>query len=353
MNHLVDFIKFNESVGLADATLIYNKFLTTEYEKFIEKFLLTNKDVYEESHYYKREDLLEFIESNNWEKWPVSEIYVEFSIKIMTDEKFTEKYPKKSSIYKENFTTTGACYPIVGYRKNQSYTIDSIDDRTDVSIHLRMELGGVVSRKFKFEEDLNFLLLEIESTVAHELNHAYEGWRRSSSGSPNLSADLTWALDDNRSKIKSEIWRVWYKNIGFNIYFSERHEVNAIVQEAWPYVQKYDLDELKKISPSWRTSDILSKFKATEFKKEMYDIITKFYPESEVDMVLLKLKNGLANKLIKTREKSEMLSEDKPSILGERIRKMSVDQFLIFVEKRLNLAGIKIKRKILRLYSLK
>lgn len=46
---------------------------------------------------------------------------------------------------------------------------------------------------------------EIESVIIHELNHGYEGYKRMTSGSGQLSVDVTWALDFNRSRIKKEI----------------------------------------------------------------------------------------------------------------------------------------------------
>jgi hypothetical protein len=65
------------------------------------------------------------------------------------------------------------------------------------------------------------------------------------------------------------------------------------------------------------------------------------------------MKDSLANKLIEERELSKESKIDSPSILGEKIKSMSLDKFLEFSQRRINSAGEKLRRRILRLYSLK
>ena len=64
-------------------------------------------------------------------------------------------------------------------------------------------------------------------------------------------------------------------------------------------------------------------------------------------------KGGFANQLIKNRENSINNKEDKPTLSGESVKTMSVDKFLAFIQKRVNRAGDRIQRNILKLYSLK
>ena len=81
-------------------------------------------------------------------------------------------------------------------------------------------------------------------------------------------------------------------------------------------------------------------------------MIKSFYGDKVDPTILLtRMKNGLANEMIKKYE--DIPDQDKPSIMGERIKKMSLDKFFNFVEKRVNLSGQRIRRKILKLYSLK
>jgi uncharacterized protein (DUF2252 family) len=97
----------------------------------------------------------------------------------------------------------------------------------------------------------------------------------------------------------------------------------------------------------------MKEFDAQTFKQKMTDKILSVYPDADVDMMLKRIKNGFANQLIKARESSIEKKEDKPTLSGEAIKAMSVDKFLTFIQKRINRAGNKIQRNILKLYSLK
>jgi hypothetical protein len=85
----------------------------------------------------------------------------------------------------------------------------------------------------------------------------------------------------------------------------------------------------------------------------MTDKILSTYPDADVDIMLRRIKNGFANQLIKNRESSINNKEDKPTLSGEVIKSMSVDKFLNFIQKRINRAGDRIQRNIVKLYSLK
>jgi hypothetical protein len=200
------------------------------------------------------------------------------------------------------------------------------------------------------------LSTEIESAITHELNHAYEGWNRFNKGKGGFSTDVTWALDVNRAKIKKDIWKIWYDQIGYYFYYSEPFEVNAMIQDAWPFVKKYDnIKEMKEKTPSWTYANRMINFKASTFKQKMTEKILNSYPDGnvDVDILLNRLKNSFANELIKLRQDSISRKEDKPYLSGEDVKKMSVDSFLNLVEKKVNKAGGKIQRRILKMYSLK
>lgn len=350
MIHITNFNDFsiNEAVGIATATLLYSDFILEETKKHFHKFMESGERKYKQVENYK---LDESITSNSdWVKMPVSNMRVEFIFVKKTDQVFAKDYPVSSKF--KNYTTTGACYSIAEKKVDEedSYLIDPIDDRTEHSIYLSLEVGAIICDKFNEYDDL---FLEVESAIIHELNHGYEGYSRMISGSGQVSVDVTWALDVNRSRIKKEIWKKWTEKIGYGVYYSEKHELNAMTQEALPYVKKYDVDEMKKKSPSWRNADDLEKFSAVEFKKEMSELINKFYPDVDPTLILNRIKNGFANQLDVARRESVERVEDAPSMSGKDIRKMDIDKFLLYLQKRFNLAGKDLKRRILRLYSLK
>ena len=352
MKHLKPY-KLFEAHGVAEATLIYNEFLLDEFNKNFDLFMKKDESVnkskgrnYSNITNYTKEDLSNFIENSLWPKFPVSSMEVTYNLEIMTDLEYATKFPSAAS-YKL-FIGTGACYNID--EEDGSSLQPAIDDRSDVTIHLKLEIGALITDSFS---DRDGLSIEVESSITHELNHGYEGWNRMRKGKGQLSTDVTWALEVNRSKIKKDIWKVWYDEIGYYVYWSELHEINAMVQDSWPYVKRYDINELKEKAPSWKFSKRMIEFDGVIFKEVMTDKILSIYPDADVDLMLRRIKNGFANELIKRREESINSKEDKPTLSGEKIKSMSVDKFLEFIQKRINRAGSRIQRNITKLYSLK
>ena len=333
-----------ETAGVAEATLIYNQFLLDEFNKYCDIALESGDKDYSHTQEYIQEDLMQFIQSELWPKYPISSMTVTYSLKTMTDEDWLKRFPTSTKRY----VGTGACYNIG--EEGGSEVKPSIDDRSDITLHLVLEIGAIISESFNDREGLS---VEIESAITHELNHGYEGWNRMKKDKGQVSTDVTYALDVNRAKIKKDIWKVWYDEIGFFVYWSEQHEINAMIQDAFPYVKRYDVDKLKDVCPSWRHSSKMIEFNAEVFKKKMTDKILSLYPNADVDMMLKRIKNGFANQLIKNREISIERKEDRPTLSGEAVRSMPVDKFLSFIEKRINRAGNKMRRGIIKLYSLK
>ena len=333
-----------EAHGVAEATLIYNQFLLDEFNKYCDIALETGEKDYSNSVNYSKEDLAQFIQTDVWPKYPISSMEVTYTLQTMTDEDWVKRFPTS----KKKYIGTGACYNID--EEGGSSIKPAIDDRSDVTIHLKLEIGALISDVFDNREGLS---LEIESSITHELNHGYEGWNRMKKGKGQVSTDVTWALDVNRSKIRKDIWKIWYDEIGYYVYWSELHEINAMTQDAYPYVKRYDIDEVKEKAPSWKFATKMKNFDANDFKQRMTDKILSVYPDVDVDIMLRRIKNGFANQLIKNRENSINNKEDKPTLSGESVKTMSVDKFLAFIQKRINRAGNRIQRNILKLYSLK
>ena len=353
MKYVIPFNNFsiNEMVGVAEATLIYNDFILNLFNEYLTEFLESDESKYRKGRTYTDYDLSEIIKDKLWPKMPISSILLEFSFSKITDDEFKKKYPVTSKI--KNYNGSGGCYPILNEIDQQgSYITDPIDDRAPQTIHLRLEIGAVISDSFN-ENNIEGLLLETESSITHELNHAYEGWKRITSGAGIISTDVTWALDVNRSKIRKDIWKYWTDRIATYLYWSEKHEVNAMTQEAWPYVKKYDVSQMKSSCPAWRYADDMTKFKADKFKSELYRIIKDAYPDAKPELIVTRMKSGFANQLIKSIEESIESNENAPSISGKKVNDMTLDEFLKYSEVRVNLAGEKLKRRILKLYSLK
>lgn len=354
MKHLKSYNNFtpiNEALGIAEATLVYNDFLGLRFkEKFdywyqrVKRGESPMKEKYKES--LTTDDLQKLISNKDWSKFPVSSINVTYEFEMITDIEFGKKFHKTAS--KQGHVSYGACFNIMDKKEEGSYVKGPIDDRSDITIHLELELGACIRESFDDEE---LLIVETESLITHELNHAYENWNRYLKESPRMSTDVTWAIDANRSKVKKLIFKEWYNRVGYYLYWSEKHEMRAMVQEAWPYVKKYKFDKMKEVCPVWRNISEMENFDADDFKEHMTKFILATYPDADPELMLKRIKGGVANQLIESRKGSILEMEDTPSISGEDVHKMSVDQFLKFVEIRSKKAAMKIKKKIINLYS--
>ncbi len=345
--------KYNEAVGLAESTIVYSDLIIEEFSKKLDLFLSSDDKKAKYETFLTREDLESITNKPDWNKFPVSEIEIAYVFNIIPSEEFSKKYYNVTK-YK-NWVTNGLCHLIEDKKLNDdpaSYILPPINDKSDVSIHLSMEVGCIISEGFENKEGLK---IEIESSILHELNHAYEGWARKKSKSGQISTNVTYATDLNRPRLKKELFNVWYNNIGYMLYWSEKHEINAMVQEAWPYIKKYDIAQLKETCTVWRIAVTMSEFNIDDFKKSFYETARMLYPnitDDEIEHMLKNLKNGFGNALI-DEDYFRDEGEDKASISGERILKMSVDTFIKWIQIRINKTGEKIKKRVMRLYSLK
>jgi len=355
MRDIKEFNSFliKEAVGLAEPSIIYSDFLLSEISDFIELFIDSNDKKFNQVKIYDIGET-ELIDNKLWPDYPVSKIKISYDFSRLTEEELIKKFPNT----KQRYLTTGACYNLTQKESEESsYLLPAIDDRSENSIYLKMELGVILIDNFKSIENIQQqkedLIVEIESTIIHELNHAYESYKRLIGGSGQYSTDLIYALDINRSRIKKEIFKEWSNDIGYFLYWSEKHEMNAMVQESWPYVKRYTPNEMMDKCPAWKYSKRMRNFSATDFKDKMVKLINLHYPEAIPEILLNRLKNGLANYLDIQRESSIIEFEDSPSLTGDKIRRMNIDQFLNFCQSRINSSGEKIQRKILKLYSVK
>lgn len=355
--------KIFEALGVAEATLVYNQFLVDEFNKYFDSFSQQDKQSdksksrnYSENVVYDSGDLSKFSTDKHWDKFPIKKMSILYSFKVIPESEFKKKYIISPKTNKNNqteifnvsqlglekkftkFITTGGCYP---FSEGGSEIINS-------NIHLKLELGVIICQEFS-EVDRNSLSLDIESTINHELNHGYEAWQRKIRGKGDFSTEMTYSLGINRNRIKKEIWNFWHDKIGYYVYWSEPFEINAMIQDTLPYVKKFDVQKMKEMSPTWGFSKRMREFSAKDFKNEIEELILSVYPDADVDFVMTKLKNGFANQLEEYTIDSE--GSDRPTLKAEKIRSMSIHKFLDVVEKRVNGAGQKIQRGILRLYS--
>lgn len=316
-----------EKLGVSEETLKYSDILMKYVNKKFQEFY--SKEVID------FEEVLEFeeeISSAVTDKYPITKIELLVTFNRISNEKFSTKYPFISSRGK-HFTTTGAC--------------EDIEKMEDGKLILRIEVGGIIN-KDKFD-DVDGLETELESGLVHELNHSFEGYNRYRKGKSVISTSVTDALDVNAANVPDNVWNIWWKDFGYYIYWTERHELNAMTQDAFPYTRKYTFDEMKDKAPSWDFYQRLSSFNPKTFKQLLVDEIKKSMPDKDPEIVLTDMKNGLADSIKKLLEEGE--NGPDTSIDPELIKKLSVDDFFQYFSKRIKKGAEILRRGIIRHYA--
>jgi len=333
-----------EAKGIAEPSLIFVDFILREFRLELEKFIKYDEEEINKVKKYEKKDLSILTSNWYWKDFPVSSMKIKFLINRIEESEFLKKFPDKKM-----FTTDGGCYGIGPEEDGGSYIVT--DEWGDKSIYLSLELELLIRGDYS---DIEKVMIEVESLILHELNHGYEYWKRYEKEKGNISTDLTTSGELKPKRVLKDVFESWNRNISFYLYWSEEHEIRAMVQDSLPYVKKYGIEDMKGECPSWSASTEMIEFDSKKFKSEITSLIrSKYGNRVNPDLLLNRLKNSLANELIKEREVSKTLRVDNPSILGERIKSMSLDKFLEYSQRRINSAGEKLRRRILRLYSLK
>ena len=322
-----------EKRGIGIETIKYSDVVLELTKEYFLEFLKTNDIQFDEVVELKK-DYFSFYNK----KFPVSEIELEISFNRMKDIDFAKRF---NTIYYRGkyFTTTGACYAI---GEGGSEKLE------DGSIRLKMSVGAIINIEKFNESYVEDLYLELYSALTHEFNHSYEGYHRDKKGAPGMGTSLTFSLDTNVAEVPENVWDIWWKELGYYLYWTESFELNAMIQDAFPYASKYSFEEMKEKTPSWDFYQRMMKFDPIEFKSRLSVEIKKSMLGENPDDVLTRMKDGLAKKL------EESLSEDEyetSSIDPKLIRKLDIDQFLEYCNKRIKRGSERLRRGIIKHYS--
>ena len=185
------------------------------------------------------------------------------------------------------------------------------------------------------------LKLELMSVIIHELNHGYEFWMRYQN---KIDNDLKYALsyiELNKKPFTNKVYKKLNKFL-YLLYWSLPYEQNAKVQELYPYVLKFDVNELKDFIQFKNIKDMVN-FNADEFYNELVSLI----PDRQMDKVL----DTTLKEFIKSYKKSH---KEMDEVLDDNvINKSNIRDIFKYYEKTIKNGGENMRRKILRLYSLK
>lgn len=344
MKYLSKFDLFQEARGVADATLylvepicdyILDETTNFKNETIDEDSSETTLDVT-----WTYDDLKPYLPKKADFAWfPVSKIVLE--LKLFKEKDKWEKYPFMVGGWASHF----------GKKKEESVSKfrKGVKRNPDHSISLNMGIEVYVGT---FDPDnekvLNDFKIKLESVVLHELNHLYEYYRRTwDPYGRNIQTSITWAsIGEAPEDISKKIFSHWQDNFTTYIYQSEPHEVRAQIQELKAYVDRLDVEGLKKANP-WKNIKRMQNFDENKFMEGLHEKALEVDPNLIESEVLHKLIKAW-KKEYKTLYKQQT---EKNNPTPDFFKKMSDAQFMTYWGKKIRQAGSDILRGVLRQYA--
>lgn len=249
----------------------------------------------------------------------------------------------------QGFDTSGAMYPFGKKKDGMSYITKRYDvnfsekilDDLSVVAELVMDLRITLDKKRFREKEIPKLKLELMSVIIHELNHGYEFWMRYQN---KIDSGLKYALsyiELNKKPFTNKVYKKLNKFL-YLLYWSLPYEQNAKVQELYPYVLKYDVNELTNLTQYKNVQDMVN-FNADLFYNELVSLI----PDRQMNKVL----DTTLKEFIKSYKKSHKQMEE--VLDDDVIKKSNIRDIFKHYEKTIKNGGESMRKKILRLYSLK
>jgi hypothetical protein len=329
-----------EDRGISRITGIYSNIVYEAIDPYVDEMIKNRenqKQIIIITPQYIQDNISGF--EDDFLDYPVQKITVNLSLTV-------SKVPPS---HPQGFDTGGGMYPFGKKKDGVSYITKRYDvnfsekilDDLSVIAELVMDLSIILDSKRFRENEIPKLKLELMSVIIHELNHGYEFWMRYQNKVDN---DLKLALsyiEFNKKPFTKKVYKKLNKFL-YLLYWSLPYEQNAKVQELYPYVLNYDVNELKELSQFKNVKDMVN-FNADQFYNELVSLI----PDKQINKVL----NTSLKEFINAYKKSH---KDMGEILDDDvIKKSSIRDIFKYYEKTINNGGESMRRKILRLYSLK
>lgn len=373
------FLNFNEfklneeKLGVSFASLIFADFLE---DRLVQKFL----NFYESSEKtLKTQDNIKWWRLQNWirtrsqdEKNRIWKIYPEFPV---VGFEMILKFSKLSPIsYKKKYGNVGAPVSGGGYAsgfghknwKNYSKIVEPVRKISNVGLIIQIGLDieyDMINFDINNPEHKSELISQIGSTIYHELNHTFEHYKRTTRLKKkdefvkpiydrSFNTAITYA-ENNIWKFPKPIWKKWRGDFLFFTYISERHELNANVQEMYYYIKKNPDRDVKSFL-TYQYADQMEKFEPESFYKELIEQIKNHYWKDIVDNKELldgskdfeKIANRLKDMWVSVYRKECESQKAKPMASFDVFEKMSCLDFIRYWGKRFNENGKYLKRKI-------
>lgn len=360
--------RLDEKVGVAETTIFYTEpIFNNAWNEFLE-FYQSDEKKLEEDINITYSTLKPYITDRiTYSQFPVVGINLNILYIKMNMDEWNKKYKHSiARVKKQGKVLThlvGGYATNFGHRNWSGYSrmTNPVKEVSDHGLILHLGVSVDLSPNFNIGIYKNKIQDEIEETIWHELNHLYEYYNRVLIGVGRIenrgpAASIT-SADVNRWGIPRDIYDFWVQGITFYLYASEPHELNAQVQEAAFWVNKYGFSSLNKTS-AWKMADRMQKFNAETFIKGLDEEIDKYIGTKPEETTVLRpsgvlshpLRERLKNMWVQQYEKSLKHYGEEPTLPISAIKKMKCAEFAKYFEKRINDSGTYLKKKLGKLY---
>lgn len=359
----------NERLGVAEASLMFSDILESVTLSQFEKFLKSDDKKWDDKKIeigWRRlkPQVGDFL---LWSTFPVVKFELILKFIKMSSKRFESKYPetKKKGI----LSAIGGSASGFGHRnwKNYSKIVEPVRKIAEVGliIQIGVEIDiDEVNFDFNSQKDKGEVVDGVTSTIFHEMNHSYEnfcrvyGMRRKEGKKLPIyrrQSPLSVTFSDlNKLRFPKEIYSYWSDDFLNLTYFSEKHELNANIQEMFYYLTRHPEKDFKDLR-IWKIANKMENFNADEF---YFGLLAKITERGDKDLGNFSLIGIESTEEVAERLKNMWVKVYKENIEEESTRpiapfatleKMSCYEFLKFWEKKLNKSGEYLKKKILKL----
>ena len=221
---ILSWVRFNESLGFSNSVKWISDIL---FDKCIEILTsLNTKDEFKKSIVLKYEDLIYYIPTTDFDKFPVEEISLEFSVSYNDDDMYDP-----SGGYKF-LSSTG----------KGSYYIES-KQGLDRALHIEFYLNLNIPT----DPDISKCIPIVKEAITHELTHAYEDYQRHLNKGKDKTTDKDQSLAISLASVLNEIQETassYYLNrLFYCIYTITGIESRAIVGQLEPNTNLKDFEK--------------------------------------------------------------------------------------------------------------
>lgn len=348
--NIFNFEKFsiNEKLGVAESTLFYVETIYNHTINEFKNFIESGENKLDDNiNIPYRRFYRDIKDREKYSKFPVVGISLNLEFEKISGYLFKKKYPKTSKIKKFAVGGWASRFGHINW-SGYSKVVNPIKSVTDHGIIIDIGIFLSISKEFKIEKEIDNLSDDINEAIWHELNHSYEYYNRLKGGvgpiykrSPKLA--ITYA-DINKWKISKKIYDFWRNNFIYYIYASEKHEINAQVQEAAYHVSKYGIKSLYNTN-AWESAKYMESFDPDDFIHNLDEVIES--EGKDIDGVKDRLKKMWLSQYRDFVEKEK----EEHSINDKMIEHLNFNQFIYLMARRLNKRGKDFKNKLSKLYE--